>query len=300
MEAIVADEYWATFSIFDHRGPLYRKALVFFDRVIMPVPTVPLKDLEWQEIEALTADANYLQREDAAIRFDWSPDEFFAWRDGSATQESLHGEALARVLVNDPPYATRLQLSEKYKNIAKEMLPAGVGSVTAVPVYSSTERYEAAATDLYTAERKAVEVILKRVPVPADDTPLENIIGLRRDPQFQDSMARMRKWQGQVVNNVLLKGSERATRDADAELEHWIDQYKKAMTRAEIKKVATAVLSLIAVGTTLAAAAGPAISLAAKIASPLWALREISKPCWKEVADKECAPAGVIYTAQHL
>ena len=58
MEATVANEYWATFSIFDHRGPLYRKALVFFDRVVMPVPTVPLKDIEEQEIEALDVDAS--------------------------------------------------------------------------------------------------------------------------------------------------------------------------------------------------------------------------------------------------
>lgn len=153
----MADEYWATFSIFDHRGPLYRKALVFFfDRVVMPVPTVPVGNLKQPEIDALSADADYLANSGAGVRFDWNPDEFFAWLEGIVNQDSLHGEALAKVLANDPPYATRLQVSQKYTGIAKELLPAGVDSVTAVPVYGTPETYEHATANLYTAERKTL------------------------------------------------------------------------------------------------------------------------------------------------
>jgi hypothetical protein len=300
MEDDMADEYWATFSIFDHRGPLYRKALVLFDRVVMPVPTVPVGRVEQPEIDALSADADYLVNSAAAVRFDWDPDEFFEWREGTVNQDSLHGEALAKVLANDPPYATRLQLSQKYTGIAKELLPEGVDSVTAVPVYGSPETYDNASANLYTAERKTLEITLKHIPVPADDTPLEDIIGLRKDAQFQNSLIQLRKWQGRVVNDILFKGSNKVIRDADAELEHWIAQYRQAMKTAEIKKVATVILSMIAIGASLATGAGPAILLSAKLASPLWTLRELSKPCWKEVADKQCAPAGVVYVAEQL
>lgn len=110
----------------------------------------------------------------------------------------------------------------------------------------------------------------------------------------------LRKWQEKVVNDVLLKGSDKAIRDADGELEHWIAQYHEAMKNAEIKKVATVILSMIAIGASLATGGGSAILLAAKLASPLWTFREISKPCWKEVADKQCAPAGVIYVAEQF
>ncbi len=33
------NEYWATFSIYDHRTALYHQALVLFDRIVVPVPT---------------------------------------------------------------------------------------------------------------------------------------------------------------------------------------------------------------------------------------------------------------------
>jgi hypothetical protein len=296
----MADEYWATFSIFDHRGPLYRKALVLFDRVVMPVPTAPVGNLKQPEIDSVAADADYLTASGAGIRFDWNPDEFFAWREGTVKQDSMHGEALAKVLAKDPPYATRLQLSQKYTGIAKEMLPAGVDAVTAVPVYSSPKIYDDAAASLDSAERQALEVILKHIPVPADDTPLENIVELRGDPQFRNSMRKLRKWQGDVVNDVLLKGSDRAIREANAELESWIAQYEQAMNNAKIKKISTTILSIIAIGASLTTGAGIPILLAAKLASPLWTLREISKPCWKDVAEKEFAPAGVIYAAEQL
>ena len=296
----MADEYWATFSIFDHRGPLYRKALVLFDRVVMPVPTAPVDSLKQPEIDALAADADYLTASGAGVRFDWNPDEFFAWREGTIKQDSLQGEALAKVLAKDPPYATRLQLSQKYTGLAREMLPAGVDAVTAVPVYSSPKTYEDATSNLYTAERRSLEVILKHIPVPADDTPLENTVGLKKDQQFRDSLIQLRKWQGRVVNEILLKGTDKAMRDADAELEHWIAQYKQGMKKAEIKKVSTTILSVIAIGAALATGTGTLILLAAKLASPLWTIREISKPCWKEVAEKEYASAGLIYAAEEL
>lgn len=109
----MSDEYWSAFSIFDHRGPLYRKALVLFDRVVMPVPTAVVRNskqelvIDQQEIDALSTDADYLVKEGAAIRFDWDINEFYKWRENTSSQDSLNSEALAKVLVNDPPHMQR-------------------------------------------------------------------------------------------------------------------------------------------------------------------------------------------------
>ena len=205
----MSDEYWSAFSIFDHRGPLYRKALVLFDRVVMPVPTAVVRNskqelvIDQQEIDALSTDADYLVKEGAAIRFDWDINEFYKWRENTSSQDSLNSEALAKVLVNDPPYATRLQLSQKYSELAKSKLPEGVDSVVAVPVYSSKEKYDSATSDLLTAEQSTLEIVTKKLAVPAENTPLESIIRLRDKPQFRDSMYQLRRWQTQIVDQLL-------------------------------------------------------------------------------------------------
>ena len=64
----MSEEYWATFSIFDHRELVYRNALALFDKVVMPVPTAPISSLKQEEIDALSADADYLQEKNAAVR----------------------------------------------------------------------------------------------------------------------------------------------------------------------------------------------------------------------------------------
>ena len=65
----MSDESGATFSIYDHRTPLYNRALLLFDRIVVPVPTSPFGNISASEIEKLSADVAYLAKNDAAIRF---------------------------------------------------------------------------------------------------------------------------------------------------------------------------------------------------------------------------------------
>ena len=37
-------ETWATFSIIDHRKPIYRQALTLFDSIVVPLPLTPIGD----------------------------------------------------------------------------------------------------------------------------------------------------------------------------------------------------------------------------------------------------------------
>src|SRR5262245_40343337 len=116
------DEYWATFSIYDHRTSLYRQALILFDRIVVPVPTRTIGNLTMHEIDHLAAEVEFLEERGAAKKIDWDPDEFALWRkEADAAEsglqetdaaESGQQEAVSRRLVNDPPYLTRLQLKE--------------------------------------------------------------------------------------------------------------------------------------------------------------------------------------------
>ena len=79
-------------------------------------------------------------REGAAVRFDWDLKEFTEWQKKTIAYEAIDSEALAKVLVKDPPFVTRLQSSQKYTNLIPSLLPEGVDSITAVPVYGTRER----------------------------------------------------------------------------------------------------------------------------------------------------------------
>ena len=296
----MSDEHWATLSIYDHRKTLYRNSLILFDRVVIPIPKAPVGTLHQDEIDALDADASYLENEGAAVRFEWDADEFYEWQKKTAEHEGIEAEALARQLANDPPFATRLQLSEKYNRLASSLRPAGVDSVIAVPVYGSRARYNAVSKTLETAEQVTLEIVLKQMPLPSRDVPLESIIVLRNDPQFRDSMNQLKNWRDRIASELMLRNDETIIRKAEKELEDMVKRYKEAMKKAKVKKVGTIVVSLMAIGATLAAGVHPLVLTMAKLGSPLFALRELKKPCWKDVAEKQCAPAGVIYMASHV
>ncbi|MDF0673868.1 MAG: hypothetical protein P0120_05940 [Nitrospira sp.] len=142
------DEYWATFSIYDHRKPLYRQALVFFDRIIVPIPTRPFKSITEEEIEQLSTEVDFLKKRGVADKVDWDPDEFELWRDRTNGPEAGHAEALARRLVNAPPFLTRLQLKEKTDESVARLRPQGVLSVTTVPVYGTKQAYKVSTDQL--------------------------------------------------------------------------------------------------------------------------------------------------------
>lgn len=286
----MADEQWATFSIYDHRTPLYRQALLLFDRVVVPVPDAEFRDLKDAELDALRADVEYLCSNDAAISFPWTPGTFQSW------QTSVESEALANALSKDPPLATRLQLAEQ----ALPLKPAGVDSVTAVPVY----RGDAAFGDSSEEARKdglqdavLLEVVLPRLPVPSADAPLERIIDLRASKSFAEATFNVRKWQAKILPELLKDPSNRDKhlRAAAADFDRWIAQYAEAVSDANFAKVKTGVVSVLAVGAVLSPLTKPLIAVLSAVASPLFSLRELRKPSWKIVGEKQCAPAAIVY-----
>src|SRR6516225_8229056 len=73
-------ETWATFSIIDHRKPLYRQALALFDRIVVPLPPKPIGDQTQQELDQLRAEIDYLSGAGAAEPYTWSSAAFEDWR----------------------------------------------------------------------------------------------------------------------------------------------------------------------------------------------------------------------------
>jgi hypothetical protein len=64
-------ETWATFSIIDHRRPIYRQALALFDRIVVPLPTRPIDDQTQEEVDQLKAEAYNLEGVKAGQPYEW-------------------------------------------------------------------------------------------------------------------------------------------------------------------------------------------------------------------------------------
>ena len=296
------DEYWATFSIYDHRTSLYRQALVLFDRIVVPVPTRPFGGVTNQEIDRLSKEVETLEDADAAKRVDWDPDEFFRYRTREEQTQPGHQEAVARRLVEDPPYLTRLQLKEQTEQDVAALLPAGALSVTAVPVYGTREAYEVSTADLkqYVQERLTLEVVMSAIPVPSEIASFDDILDIRSKPSFQASLAALRKWQRQTVREILLDEDEAGIRRATVEFAEMVRKYEEALSEARYEKVKTAICMMLGFGAAFSAVGGPVLGTLAGVASPLFSIKKLSKPCWKELEEKQCFPAGVVYEAQML
>jgi hypothetical protein len=73
-------ETWATFSIIDHRRPIYRQALALFDRIVVPLPSKPIGDQTQEELDQLEAEVEYLKWAEAAELYEWKSAEFEEWR----------------------------------------------------------------------------------------------------------------------------------------------------------------------------------------------------------------------------
>jgi hypothetical protein len=304
------DEFWGTFSIYDHRAPVFRQSLVFFDKIVVPVPEKPVGKLEAGEIDQLSKDVEFLEQRGAAKKFLWDPEEFTEWKAEAekAGGQDLGNFAVARRLVNDPPYLTRLMVSERTNQAIAKLLPADASSVTAVPVYGAREKYERSAEELKAdvAQRLTVEVLLPEMPVPGPDTTFDQILSLRDKPAFQASLRALRDWQIKTLGEIVAKSKETKVVDettlrrAKAEFERMIERYKEAFNDVRFKKLQTAVTSAIAFGGVMFALGGPVMATLGALVSPLFSIRELMKPCWKDLQDKAFFPAGVVYEAKAL
>ena len=118
-------ETWATFSIIDHRRPVYRQALALFDRIVVPLPAKPIGDQTVEELMQLRAEVDYLKEANAAEPYEWLSAEFEEWR------KPLLGQALAVGINRDAYLDTRLMLMDQV--VSPE--------VEAVPVYGGQQQY---------------------------------------------------------------------------------------------------------------------------------------------------------------
>jgi hypothetical protein len=254
-------------------------------------------NLSGAEIEQVAAEAEWLKGEGAAEVIDWDPEEFKDWRD----KKQGHGEAIARALVKDPPYATRLMLQDETTKRVNSVLPEGVVSVTAVPVYGSKETYEGLTSDLeYVEEKLLLDVLLPEMPLPAPNSDLGAVMRVRQGRGFQAALKALRKWQRETAREVLEQGDAAGMRRAAAAFADMVRDYREALADAEYQKTKTTVTSLLAVGALLSAPIPTFVAALAGVAPAVFSVREIARPCWKDLQEKDCFPAGVIIQADRL
>jgi hypothetical protein len=98
-------ETWATFSIIDHRRPIYRQALALFDRIMVPLPSKPIGDQTQEELDQLKVEIDYLKEANAAEPYEWKSAEFEQWR------KPILAESLAAGLNRDALLDTRLKFA---------------------------------------------------------------------------------------------------------------------------------------------------------------------------------------------
>ena len=143
--------------------------------------------------------------------------------------------------------------------------------------------------------------MLPRLPIPAEDVPLPSIVELRQQEAFRESLYHLRKWQKKILPDLLSgPDQQKNLRAAASDFDRWIRQYSEAMSDAKFAKAKTTVLSVLAVGAVLCPFTTHIVAGLSAIASPLFSIRELKKPCWKIANEKECAPAAIIYAAEHF
>jgi len=294
-------EYWATFSIFDHRTALYRQALVLFDRIVIPIPKAPVADVTAQEIDKLATEAEQLKAHGVAVPMSWDADAFAHWLRPEDHACGGQQEGLARRLSGDQPYNTRLMLKEEIDNQATELTKSMNVSVTAVPVFGSRSSQEMSSENLrgYLTERVTLDIVLNSLPMPAINSSFEDILRLRDKPSFQASLAALRIWQKDTIRNLLADNDAAGIEQAKEDLSEMIRKYSQELRDARYEKVTSSIVSMLAVGAALADPTA-ILALVSGIAAPLFSIKKLLQPCWKDLQDHDCFPAGVVYEAQAL
>ena len=288
----MATQYWATFSIYDHRTPNYRRALVLFDRVVIPVPTEPFRKLDGPELDQLSAEVDFLVAEGRAVRFDWDPSRFEEWK------QEMAGKAVSAFLGKHAEDDTRYQLQfEVSEGIARMEIPK-TDDVLTVPVCSSMSEF-----DRNAEERHALEVILEALPVPDANAPLEDICRLRDREDFATSLGKMRIWQDDLVLALIRANFDRERevliRQAKARLKDWIATYRRLVEDAGLASGTATLSAISSLGQTIAGDARGIPRLLAGLRD-VATVRQSKRPSWKVVADLECAPAGLIYSSEKV
>ena len=264
-------ETWGTFSIIDHRYPIYRQALALFDRIVVPLPLKPIGDQTQEELDQLSVEIEWLQNAGAAVPFKWKSAEFEGWR------VPLLAESLAAGLNRDAFLDTRLMLSEKLSG----------DDVQAIPVYGGPEQFAARQNAISQAEQALTIEIAQRLPVPDSETPLEDLIHLRESAAFRTALNDLLVWKRDKAPAIVLAAErKKAIANAMVEFDKLTEEYAKAMKSAGYQKVGSvgSIFFSVVTGEVVGA-----------IRETLVSFRELREPCWKKVSEMKCAPGGVVY-----
>jgi phage-related protein len=265
-------ETWATFSIIDHRAPVYRQALALFDGIVVPIPPHPIGDQTAEELEQLSTEVEYLAQHGAAKAFLWSQRDFAEWR------QPFLAEAAAAGLNRDAFQDTRLRVADALK----------LDGVQAVPVYADEPSYERARDALMAVDQVLTTKIMQRLIVPDDDTALEDLVRLRNDNEaFQQALHDLLEWkQTQVL--LIAHAENRGARIEKVmkDFDRLTGQYAKTMQAAGFRRVVN-VASIF-----LSAATGDLIGAVKEGAV---GYQESIEPSWKKISEMKCAPGGVVY-----
>src|SRR5262245_15225437 len=264
-------ETWATFSIIDHRAPIYRQALALFDRIVVPIPPKPIGDQTEEELEQLSADVSYLEENGAAIFYEWSSSDFQEWR------QARMGAALAASVNRDAYRDTRDMLAHELT--AK--------NVRAIPVFGEAQYDEFEKSSFHVEEALRVR-IAQRIPLPEFDTPLESLVRLRDDPGFQVARESLLAWIHTKMPAIVLSANKAAAvESALTELDKHARKYTIEMENAGFHKAGTISSILWTAGSAPLAA----------LWKGLTSWEELRQPCWRKLNEMQCAPGGVIYHA---
>jgi hypothetical protein len=262
-------ETWATFSIIDHRKPVYRQALALFDRIVVPLPPKPIADQTEEELKQLEAEVEYLSKSGAAEPYEWNSATFEEWR------QPLIAEALATGYNRDPFLDTRLMIAGEFPH------------VVAIPVYGGQQQFDNSRKSLMQAEEALTIEIMQKLPVPDFDTPLENLVRLRAKPAFRTALDNLLEWKRDKAPAIVLaEDRKEAIAAAMRDFDKLTKAYADAMESEGYKKkgsVGSIFFSLIT-GEPIGA-----------VKETLVAFREVREPCWKKVSALKCAPGGVVY-----
>ncbi len=292
----VASEYWATLSIYDHRADYFRSSMLLFDRIVMPVPTYPWKDIDAAELDRLSADATWLEDKGCAIRCDWDPRIFDEWL-LSELAVSLSIPKTERLLY------TRYQLKYLVDTKALKNVEIPVG-VTTVPIFGSRDSYQKQEPELLDADaayQATVELILEAFPVPLPDAPLEDIVRLREQGFVQHQVGKLREWQLELMEDLVAVGTDPLRwrlrmKRAETELRNAIADYTRAMANVLEAKKSARFTTLFSVPLSPLTALGRLFSEHRDD----FVLVGQHERSWKALYEKSFAFAGVICTAEEI
>jgi hypothetical protein len=285
-------ETWATFSITDHRDPVYRRALALFDRIVVPLPPQPIGDQTREELDQLGAELAALQDAGIAVPYSWDSNAFRDW------QAPLLKESLSANINRDPYLDTRLMIAEELRKPepftnARLILDPGfdLDQVQAIPVYGDPALFAASCQSLMQVDQAMSIEIVQTLPVPDRDTPLQNLIDLRKSPAFRQALDDLLEWKrGQAPAIFLAENRKEAMAAAMRDFDRMAKAYAEAMDAEGFKTIST-------VGSIFFSVARAEFFGALK--ETLVSVHESRQPSWKKLSAMKCAPAAIVYQFQH-